>query len=118
MRWRHAPVVERLWLRVDRSDAEGCWPWTGAIDHKGYGAIQGPGPIHRVLKTHRVAYEAAHGPLGDGECVLHRCDNPRCCNPAHLFVGTIADNNRDMWSKGRGRTNWEGRERDAAGRFT
>lgn len=114
----HAPLTDRLWRNVDRSAGpDACWLWLGAVDRKGYGAIRGPGPVHRVLKTHRVAYAAVNGSLSDEECVLHRCDIPPCCNPTHLFLGTITDNNRDMWRKGRGKTGWERRRRNAKGQF-
>lgn len=51
--------------------------------------------------SHRVAWTISHGPIPDGLWVLHRCDNPPCCNPAHLFLGTVSDNNKDMCAKGR-----------------
>ena len=57
----------------------------------------------KTLFAHRIAWEEANGPIPGGLCVLHRCDNPPCCNPAHLFLGTRSDNLRDMWAKGRGR---------------
>lgn len=79
-------------------DPDACWLWTGTRVG-GYGVLRVRG---RGLKAHRIAYALAHGSL-QGLCVLHRCDVPACCNPHHLFLGTAADNNADMWRKGRGR---------------
>jgi hypothetical protein len=77
-----------------------CIEWTGPLDGKGYGKqrIQG-----RLVGSHRLAFAAAHGPIPVGLDVLHRCDNPPCVNPDHLFLGTAADNARDMVAKGRQR---------------
>lgn len=72
-----------------------CVVWTGRRDEKGYGRAG-------RRKAHRVAWETANGPIPTGLCVLHRCDNPPCCNPAHLFLGTQLDNVRDREAKGRG----------------
>lgn len=92
----------RLWNRVDQSaGADGCWPWTGAVTAFGYGRL-GDKSKRKTLVTHRVAWEAINGPIPEGLCVLHRCDNPPCCNPTHLFVGTRSDNAKDMMNKGRG----------------
>jgi hypothetical protein len=70
--------------------------WTGARRNSGHGLIT---INNRTMSTHRVAYELEHGPIPRGMCVLHRCDNPPCCNVAHLFVGTKTDNNVDRDSK-------------------
>ena len=85
-----------LWDKIDASE-DGCWPWIGSRSTTGYGAVWTDG---RATKAHRAAYEALHGPT-DAR-VLHVCDNPPCCNPAHLFAGSPSDNSRDMVAKGRG----------------
>ena len=87
----------------EKLDATGgldaCWPWLGATVGKGYGHL-GVGP--RMVKAHRIALELKLGrPLLPGMNSLHRCDNPPCCNPAHLFEGTNADNVSDMVAKNR-----------------
>ena len=68
--------------------------------------------------AHRVAYQDAHGPIPPGMVVMHVCDNPPCVNPAHLSLGTIGDNNRDMWRKRRGRLSHYSGERNPAHRLT
>ena len=94
------PVTYRLNSRLDRSDPEACWPYQGGHSQRsGHKQIWCEGGMRHV---HRVAWEMAHGPIPEGLCVLHRCDNPPCCNPAHLWLGTIADNNADRDRKGRG----------------
>jgi len=88
-----------FWERVDKgSEAGSCWLWRGAKDPGGYGRVRYCG---KTMLAHRLAFFLANGELGPDECVCHRCDNPPCCNPAHLFVGSRLDNNRDMVSKGR-----------------
>lgn len=90
---------ERFLLYFHPAEPNACWPWTGTRDRNGYGVIGDE--RHRQIRAHRIAYERVHGPVPIGQNVLHRCDNPPCCNPAHLFVGTTADNNADRLSKGR-----------------
>src|SRR5665811_1223275 len=91
---------ERFWLYVKRGGGPACWEWTGYKNGKGYGVINLQG--QRVL-AHRMAWELKNGPVPDGLFVLHRCDNPPCCNLKHLWLGTKADNNNDMTTKGRRR---------------
>lgn len=88
---------ERFWSGVDKRDSDGCWPWTRTVGNHGYGAIfKG-----KQLRTHRIAYELSNGKIPEGMCVLHKCDNRKCCNPSHLFLGTHLDNIADMVAKSR-----------------
>lgn len=92
------PVDVRFWEMVDKRGPEECWPWLGAT-RRGYGKF-----THRDAQrmAHRVAWELANGGIPPKELdVCHRCDNPPCCNPAHLFLGTESDNLRDCVAKGR-----------------
>jgi hypothetical protein len=93
----NSTVAARFWAKVDRKSPDECWPWLASRVPDGYGQIKIAG---KMLKAHRVAYVLTFGDIGDLK-VLHSCDNPPCCNPAHLFKGTTADNNRDKAEKGR-----------------
>ena len=87
-----------LWAKIDEGGPDDCWNWTGGCNSAGYGMF-GLGCSSMYL-AHRIAYFLAKGDPGK-LCVCHSCDNPKCCNPTHLFLGTRADNNRDMAEKGR-----------------
>jgi hypothetical protein len=97
-RWSKEKIIHRFWSRVDRLNLSGCWNWARSVDGHGYGQFQWNGSHARA---HRVAFEICFGPIPNGVYILHRCDNPRCCNPFHLFPGTMKDNTQDMLAKGR-----------------
>ena len=88
---------EAVWKRIVKSPT--CWEWTGALRGKlGYGHLSVQG---RLYAAHRLAWELTNGPIPASMNVLHHCDNPRCCRPDHLFLGTQRDNYLDMQQKGR-----------------
>lgn len=92
-------VEEKLWDNIDTSKGDNaCWEWQGTRNSGGYGTLSGN---ENGLLAHRVAYEILVGEIPKGMFVCHKCDNPPCCNPSHLFLGTPKDNIRDMIDKGR-----------------
>lgn len=97
------PIKDRLKAMTVTNPKSGCWEWQG-IKHNGYGrTITGSrtdGTRHTV-SAHRLAYETWNGSIPDGYEVCHRCDNPSCINPDHLFIGTRQDNINDRERKGR-----------------
>lgn len=92
------PLTERFWEKVDIGAPDECWEWQASTDKKGYGQIKFEG--RKRKGAHQVAWLLTYGDYGDLH-VLHKCDNPRCCNPHHLFLGTIQDNLADMYKKNR-----------------
>ena len=95
-------IINRFWLKVDKTDT--CWNWTASLIHSGYGRFT----INGITwSAHRVSWIIHNGniPKDNNYCgtmfVLHKCDNPKCVNPDHLFIGTCADNHKDMVKKGR-----------------
>jgi hypothetical protein len=96
-----ASLAERLRSRLVEDPTTGCHVWTSTLATGGYGRV--------LVSAHRLAWELAHGPIPDGLLVLHRCDNPPCCNPEHLFLGTVADNMADKTAKGRARNRYTGK---------
>jgi hypothetical protein len=90
--------LETVFERTEPEPNSGCWLWALAWGEKNYARSH---RNRRSILASRQTWELAYGPIPAGLCVLHRCDNPPCVNPAHLFLGTQADNLRDMVSKGR-----------------
>lgn len=92
-------IEERFWAKATSGD--GCWEWMGPRVGIGYGSFWANG---KTVRAHRLAWELVNGPIPTGLSVLHRCDNPPCVRPDHLFIGTNADNSKDMVQKGRSPT--------------
>jgi DNA-directed RNA polymerase specialized sigma24 family protein len=93
-----AEFRQRFWEKVNRTPD--CWTWTGAANRTGYGSVR---RRPHMYAAHRLSYEFAYGPIPEGLWVLHRCDNPPCVRPDHLFLGTQRENNEDCSRKQRRR---------------
>jgi hypothetical protein len=93
-------LLDRFEARFRKRD--GCWNWTASLNNKGYGQFYRDDK-RRAYPAHRMSYELYKEKIPEGMNVLHKCDNPRCVNPDHLFLGTQQDNVSDMWAKNRAR---------------
>lgn len=96
----HASLAERFRRGLRRVES-GCLEWQRKLDSDGYGKIRRGGKGTPHVRSHRLAWELANGPIQEGMSVLHKCDNPPCCDVEHLFLGTNIDNMADMTAKGR-----------------
>lgn len=90
--------IDRFEAKIAKGD--GCWEWTASLAGKGYGQMKLP-KQRKQEYSHRLAYMIYKGPIPDGMYICHTCDNPKCCNPDHLFLGTSSDNHIDMKQKNR-----------------
>lgn len=92
-------INSRLSKYIKKNYKTGCWEWQGGLTEKGYAQIRICG---KRVYVHRLLFTYYNGPILAGMFICHSCDNPKCCNPKHLFQGTQKDNIRDMLNKNRG----------------
>jgi len=96
-KWISEQDKARFWIKAKQTDY--CWNWEGAVNTRGYGAFN----LKDETLAHRIAYQIIYGKIQESLQVLHKCDNPKCINPDHLFTGTHQDNMKDKELKGRSR---------------
>lgn len=90
--------IEDVWKYINKKSEDECWEWMGGFDGKGYGRIYFE---HKRRGAHRVVYELTYGKIQNELYVCHKCNNPICCNPKHLYLGTQKDNLKQMIEDGR-----------------
>lgn len=91
-------IFNDIWKYIDKSNDNQCWDWLGCIHNSGYGMFM---VNYKPYLSHRLIYEMTYGNITDNLLVCHKCDNRKCCNPLHLFLGTAHDNTVDMVNKNR-----------------
>jgi hypothetical protein len=95
---RNLDIRKVFWSKIDKRSNNECWPYIHKLCSDGYGRFS---IGHKLVFAHRYSYEIFLGcSIPEGKLVLHKCDNPRCCNPAHLYLGDYIDNSRDAWKRG------------------
>lgn len=92
-------IEQRFWEKVEMIPFHECWEWKAYRNNDNYGTFQIA--TKKNVKAHRFSYELNNGPVPEGLCVCHTCDNPGCVRPNHLWLGTMKDNSKDMALKGR-----------------
>lgn len=95
------PLADRFWAKVEKT--EGCWKWHGSKSPGGYGQIREGARLSRLWRANRLSWVFHFGAIPEGLDVCHRCDNPECTRPDHLFLGSHSDNMRDCYAKKRHR---------------
>ena len=95
-------TADRFWGKVQKGPDDQCWHWVAYKRPDGYGQFYLDG---KTVTAHRTAWQLTSGRIPNGLCVCHKCDNPSCVNPGHLFLGTMTDNIRDRDAKGRNGSN-------------
>lgn len=88
----------KFWKKVNKLSDDECWLWIAHKIPSGYGQFNAMG---KIMRAHRVSWILKNGPIPPEKVICHKCDNPSCVNPNHLFLGTLKDNSRDMIKKGR-----------------
>lgn len=97
-------MEQKFWQNVDKRGPDECWIWTGYKSEHGYGKLTSgrrKDGDFKLIRAHRFSYTLKHGPIPKGVEICHKCDNPSCVNPNHLFAGSHQDNASDMVAKGR-----------------